>query len=337
MAVTIYDIAKKAGCSPSTVSLVINDSKKISDATKEHVRRIAAELGYYPNYTARSLKNSQTYTIGVIAPNLKNPLFCMMISGITDTAIKHGYNIVLGLSEQSIENERNNIRMLSERRVDGLVVFPSFLEEIFPDFISGVDEKKIPLILCGTSSKCSKNINYVKSDNQLGAFLATEHLINQGYKNIAFICAVTDKQQAASRIEGYKKAHEKYKITYKDELISFCSQEKEDIFNTTVNLISTKEVDAIFCLYDYMALTVIQAVNSVGKRIPEDIGIIGYDNIDIGVLLPTKLSSVDTHAYEVGQLATEKLINKIQNPDLKIDNVILKPEIKIRDSSKKAL
>ena len=146
MAVTIYDIASKAGCSPSTVSLVINDSKKISDATKSHVRKIAEELGYYPNYAARSLKNSQTYTIGVIAPNLKNPLFCMMISGISDSANKYGYNIVLGLSEQSIEIERNNIRMLSERKVDGLVIFPSFLEEIFPDFISGVDEKNMPMV-----------------------------------------------------------------------------------------------------------------------------------------------------------------------------------------------
>ena len=193
MLVTIYDIAKKIGCSPSTVSLALNDSPKISTATKELVHRVADELGYTPNYAARCLINNQTHTLGVIAPDLNNPLFCMMVGGIANTANELGYSIILGLSEQSVEKEKSNIQMLSEKRVDGLVVFPSFPDEVLPTTVDSADTR-IPLILCGNSNKANENLSFVKCDNHTGGYIATEHLRENGCRRIACICAIVEKK-----------------------------------------------------------------------------------------------------------------------------------------------
>ena len=334
MLVTIYDIAKKLGCSPSTVSLALNDSPKIPDTTKEKVRNTARELGYTPNYAARCLINNQTHTIGVIAPNLSNPLFCMMVSGIASTANELGYSIILGLSEQSVDKEKSNIQMLSERRVDGLVVFPSFPDETLPSFVDR-DDSRIPIVLCGSSNKYNDNISFVKCDNHMGGYIATEHLIKNGCKRIACVCATVKKGQATSRVSGYENALEFYNIPLDENLIAYCSQDFDDIFNTTVNLIENHNIDAVFCLYDYMSLPVIRAALSLNKRIPEDIAIIGYDNIDIASQLPIPLSSINTHAYTVGSLAAKHLINKMQNPDDEVKKILLKPEIIIRQSSEK--
>ena len=336
MAVTIYDIAKKAGCSPSAVSLAINNSKKVSEATRQRVLRIASELGYTPNFSARSLKRSQTHMIGVIAPNLDNPLFCTMISGITHVANNHGYSIVLGLSAGSLETEKYNINMLSERRVDGLIVFPSFPDFIFPSFIDGIDNKKIPLVLCGLSNKSKNAINYVKCDNHKGGYIATEHLIKNGCNKIACICATNEKTQASSRIAGYKQAHNNYGIFVDENLILFCSTDSQSIYDSTIDFVKKYNVDGIFCLYDFMALPVMRAVLSLGKRIPEDVAIIGYDNIDLSSNLVIPLSSVKTHAYEVGSLATEKLISEIKDPDFVIQPTVFEPELIVRQSSDKS-
>ena len=333
MAVTIYDIAREAGVSPSTVSLVMNNSKKIKSSTTAHVREVAKKLGYIPNFAARSLTNSQTFNLGVIVPNLSNPLFCSMLGEIVNAAHNHGYGIVLGLSDQSIDKEKQYITMLSEQRVDGIIIFPTFLDDIFPEFIKGKNDAEIPMILCGTSTKQSDNINYVKCDNHMGGYIATEHLIQTGKHRIACLCAVEEKTQAISRIAGYRDAHEFYNLPYPAELVSFCAPDSESIYQETVRLINEQGVDAFFCLFDYMCLPVICAIEALGKRIPQDIAIVGYDNIDISAMLPIPLTSVETHARQIGSMAVNQLIKKIEDPTTETRKVVVKPELIIRASS----
>ena len=335
MSVTIYDIAKEAGVSPSTVSLTMNNSSKIKEETKKYVREVAKRMGYTPNYAARSLINNRSFTIGVVVPNLTNPFFTATLSEIVHTANDYGYNIMLGSSEQSIDKERNYIEMLSEQRVDGIVLFPSFLEELFPDFIKGKDDATIPLVLCGSSTTSSDNITFVKCDNHMGGYLATEHLIKCGKKRIACLCAVKEKSQALSRIAGYRDAHEFWGLTYDKNLICFCQNETDDIFASTISLIKEHNVDAFFCLFDDMCLPVIRAVQSLGKSIPDDIAIVGYDNIDSSSRLPITLTSIDTHSRTIGSMAIKQLINKIENPTSEVRKIILKPELVIRESTVK--
>ncbi len=333
MPVTIVDIAKEAGCSAATVSLVMKNSPKIKSSTKQRVMEIANRLGYTPNFAARSLINGQTNLIGAILPNLDNPLFATMVSGVEKKASELGYSIILGISSQSLEKEKQYMQMLSERRVDGLLLFPSFLDELFPAFIEQQNDKKIPVVLCGTSGHMNTDISYVKCDNHMGAYIAIEHLIKIGKKRIACLCAVIDRSQANSRISGYRDALEFYDVKEENDLIIFCSQAPEDIARATEKLVTEKKVDAIFCLYDHMSITVMRTVQQLGKRIPEDIAIVGYDNISVSALLPISLTTIDTHATRIGSMATELLIKKIREPNTENRQISLKPVLVVREST----
>ncbi len=334
MAVTIYDIAREAGVSPSTVSLAMNNSNKIKASTTMHIHEVAKRLGYAPNFAARSLTNSQTYNIGVIMPNLSNPLFSSMLEEIVNTATGLGYGVVLGLSDQSIEKEKQYIAMLSEQLVDGILILPTFLDDIFPEFIKGKNDADIPMILCGASTEQSKNIGYVKCDNHMGGYIATEHLIQSGKRRIACLCAVKERTQATSRVAGYRDAHEFYGIPFSQELVSFCAPDNESIRAETVRLITEQNVDSFFCLFDYMCLPVIRAIETLGKKIPEDIAIVGYDNIDIASMLPIPLTSVETHSRQIGSMAVNQLVKKIKDSGTETRRIVLKPELIVRASSK---
>lgn len=333
MAVTIIDIAKEAKCSTATVSLSLQNSDKIRPETKERVLEVANRLGYHPNFAARSLIRGQTGTIGVVIPNLENPLFIELLRGIDEYITENDYCLVLGVSTLSEEKEKRFISMLSERRVDGLILFPTFLNDVFPEMIQGTDDRKIPLVLCGSSGLASSNINYVMTDNHMGAYLGTEHLIQIGRRHIAFIGAVVDAAQASSRVSGYRDALRFYNVGNNPAWEVYCSQAPDDIFRTTVDLLKKEPIDAIFCLYDYMALSVMRAVDSLRLRIPEDIAIVGYDNVGISSQLTTALTSIDTHSYKVGRTAAELLLQKIENPEITNQQIVFKPELIIREST----
>ena len=331
--VTIADVAKEAGCSISTVSLVMSDSEKIKAETKTRVLDICRRLGYSRNFAAHSLRNKRTKLLGVIVPNLENPMFSLMINGSESYASSMGYNIILSVTSLSLEKEMSNMRMLSERCVDGLLLFPTYLKELYPILASNNDIRKIPVVLCGSSGLPEIPISYVKCDNRMGAYIATEHLAKIGRKRIACLCAVASEQQALSRIQGYRDALDFYNIPAEDDLVVFCSQDAEDIFNSAIKLINEKQIDAIFCLYDYMSIAVMKAAKRLNLSIPEDIAIVGYDNITVSAFMPTSLTTIDTHGWRVGSMATELLIKKIQDPDMPERQIQLKPELVIREST----
>lgn len=152
--VTIYDVAKEAGCSTATVSLVLQNSDKIKASTQQRVLDAVEKLGYLPNFAARSLSSKFTNLLGLIVPNMENPLFAHMIKGVEEYANSKGYGIILGISDLSLDKEMFYMQMLQERRVDGLLVFPTFVDEIFERFICGKSDESIPLVLCGRCTDC---------------------------------------------------------------------------------------------------------------------------------------------------------------------------------------
>ena len=187
--VTIYDVAKEAGCSTATVSLVLQNSDKIKASTQQRVLDAVEKLGYLPNFAARSLSSKFTNLLGLIVPNMENPLFA-----------------ILGISDLSLDKEMFYMQMLQERRVDGLLVFPTFVDEIFERFICGKSDESIPLVLCGSTGVQEYPVSYVKCDNRMGAYMATDHLVTSGRRRIGCLCAVADHRQAESRINGYRDA-----------------------------------------------------------------------------------------------------------------------------------
>ena len=331
--VTIYDVAKEAGCSTATVSLVLQNSDKIKASTHQRVLDAVEKLGYLPNFAARSLSSKFTNLLGLIVPNMENPLFAHMIKGVEEYANSKGYGIILGISDLSLDKEMFYMQMLQERRVDGLLVFPTFVDEIFERFICGKSDESIPLVLCGSTGVQEYPVSYVKCDNRMGAYMATDHLVTSGRRRIGCLCAVADHRQAESRINGYRDALMFHGIERDDDLIRFCTQDTEDIHRAAAALLREQRVDAIFCLYDYMSIAVMRAVMSAGLRIPEDVAVMGYDNIPVSQFLPISLSTIDTHGQRVGSIAAELLIEKIQTPGTPCRQIQLKPDLIVREST----
>lgn len=330
--VTIYDVAKSANCSTATVSLVLHNSDRIKPETHEHVMRVVEKLGYTPNYMAQSLSTKSTNTLGIIVPNMENPLFSQMITGVEDCANKNGYDLILGLSNSESSKENFYLDMLQRKRVDGLIVFPTFVDSIV-DKLEHSKKSKTPIVLCGSSGNNTKKLSYVKCDNRIGAYLAINHLLDQGCSRVGCVFPVFDKQQCSSRLSGYKDALYYRNVEFEPSLIKTCSPEEDSIYNATLELIKEQKPDGIFCLYDYAAISVMKAVLSLGLSIPNDIALIGYDNINISKFLPISLSTIDTLGAEVGRYATETLINTILHPDAPVSQKTLKPKLIIREST----
>ena len=216
--------------------------------------------------------------------------------------------------------------------MDGLILFPSFLGSLSKK-VEYLSQLRTPIILCGGSGSELKNISYVKCDNRLGSYTAIRHLVDIGCRRIGCIFPVTDEQQYKSRLIGYQDALRAHGIPFRKELIRVCTPDNDSIFQATLTLLKEEKPDGIFCLYDYSAITVMRAVFCAGLRIPEDIAIIGYDNIKMSGFLPVPLSSIDTHSQEVGQKAAEILMQKITDPDEPFRQVVLKPDLIVREST----
>lgn len=331
--VTIYDIARVANVSTATVSLSLSGNERIRKETRDRILEIATELGYAPNYIAQSLSKKSTNTLGLIVPNIDNPIFSQMVSGVETYANSKGYNLLLGLSGSNRRKELFYFEMLQRERVDGLIVFPTFMDSL-KDKIKDEDTVKSRLVLCGSSgAEFNTDISYAKCDNRTGAFLAVSHLMDTGRKRVGCIFPVSTSQQCYSRKLGYEDALAAHNITYDEKLIKICSSDDDSIFNATKALLRQQHPEAIFCLYDYCAISVMRAIYSEGLRVPQDISVIGYDNIPMGKFLPTSLSTIETHSEEVGRTAAELLIEKITNPDALVRQITLKPELVIREST----
>lgn len=330
--VTIYDVAKKANCSTATVSLVLKKSNRIKPETQKLVMSVVEQLGYTPNYMAQRLNSKTTNTLGLVVPNVENPLFSMMISGIENYANTKGYNIILGITNSDDKKENFYLDMLQSKQVDGLILFPSFLDSL-AEKLDRLNKFQTPIVLCGSSGNKIQNISYVKCDNRLGSYTAIRHLIDIGCYKIGCIFPVVNKSQFESRVVGYKDALYYHDIPFREELIKICPPDNASISKATADLLKEQNPDGIFCLYDYAAISVIRAILKSGRRIPKDVALIGYDNIQISDFLPIPLSTVDTHAQEVGQKAAEILMQKIANAEEPCQQITIKPDLVIREST----
>ena len=329
--VTIYDVAKQVGCSTATVSLVLANDKRIQPKTAAKVLEAVESLGYKPNYTAKSLSTKRTDTLGLIVPNVENPLFSTMISGIEEYANSNNFDLILGVSNSDRKKELFYLDMLQTKRVDGLIVFPTYINSI-AERLNNSDMLP-PIVLCGSSGSKINNISYAKCNNNSGAYLATKHLIENGCKKIACIFPVDDPSQYSSRYNGYCDAMEEAGLAIKNELICVCKSDNKSIFESSTKLIKTQKPDAIFCLCDYHAIIVMRAIEELGLKIPNDIQLIGFDNINISSFLPTSLSTIDTNASKVGQMAAQLLIEKIKDPEAPVQQIIIEPKLVKRNST----
>lgn len=339
--VTIKDIARELGISPSTVSRALKDHPDISPETKKAVNELAEKLNYQPNVVALSLRQSKTNTIGVVIPEIVHFFFSTVISGIEDVAYKAGYNVILTQSNESFQRETTDIKALFNSRVDGMLISLSRETTNF-DHIESMMAKGVSIVFFDRVYD-NKNTSKVIVDDFSGAKEATLHLIAQGCKRIAHLEGPPNLGITKQRLEGYMEALKESNMPVDRNLIVSCPQGTiEQGREATEKLLAmTPMPDAIFSTNDPAAMGAMQAIKAKGLKIPNDIAVMGFSNWLFCSLMDPPLSSVDQPGFEMGQEAAKLLIRQIemrskqQDIDPQPETKELKTRLIVRESSLK--
>ena len=332
MRVTIKDIARKAGVSPAAVSKALNGQPDIGEATRGKILRISKELGYTPNMIARNLVKKGNKTVGVLIPDISTPIYPVIYKGINERAMEYGYTLFLGDTKRDLTNERKYIATMMENRVAGLLVSPvsndiSHLEEVV--------KNQIPIIYFGGKVNESMN-DYIGIDNLRGGALAVEHLTELGHQRITMICDDLNTRTRYDRVEGYRNAMINSGLT-PDVFIDDEGLKGRKCGSAAIKRILKRNQEAptaVFALNDLMAIGVMEALNTAGLRVPEDISVMGYDDIPFASLPMIGLSTIWQPKFETGEMALEQLHHRIIRDNWEGERqVVLQPELKIRTST----
>ncbi len=338
--VTIKDIARELGISPSTVSRALKDHPDISVQTKKAVNELSEKLNYQPNIVALNLRQKKTNTIGVVIPELVHFFFSTVISGIESVAYEAGYSVILAQSNESYEREKRDIKALFNSRVDGMLLSISRETNNY-DHIESILSKGVPIVFYDrmyTNPETSKVI----VDDYVGAKEAVNHLIEQGCTNIAHLQGTPGISVSEDRKRGYLDALRENNLPTKDNLIVECpSASLEEGKKAVKKLMSISPApDAIFANNDLLAMGAMMALKEKGLKIPDDIAVMGFSNWFFSQLMDPPLSSVDQPGFEMGQEAARLLIRQIETKDKeqadpKPETKVLKTRLVIRASSQK--
>lgn len=334
MNITIKDIAEKAEVSYATVSRALNGKYGVNPETRARIMAIANKLNYRPNAIARGLVKKQTHTLGLVIPDITNPFFPEVARGIEDGAQEAGYSLFLCNTNWEEAKEISYLGLLQEQRVDGIVIAPitdrgAALEQVL--------SPSLPLVYVSRAPHDTQR-SFVTIDDSRGGYLATEHLIERGYTSIGFIGAPEGSLTVDDRLEGFKLAFAKYGRQVEERYMLFGDFKRETGYNLIQRLISSGEMPrAVFAENDLLALGVIQGAREMGLAVPEDLAVIGFDDIPFASFPEVQLSTIGQPKYEMGKTALEMLIAGIEaGPQTTRPNgrrVILEPELIVRKSS----
>lgn len=313
--VTLKQIAKELDVSISTVSKSLKDSKEISEDTRQKVQAFAKLYNYKPNNIALSLKNKKTKTIGVIIPEIVHHFFATVISGIEQVANEHGYNVMVCLSDESFDKEVINMEMLANGSIDGFIMSLSKETQSKRDYhhVTEVINQGMPVVMFDRVTNdifCDKVI----IDDNNAAFQAVQNLIEKGLKNIALITTVDYVSVGKLRTDGYIKALKtndlkvNEKLILKIEDIDHCEEVIEE-------LIKNQKIDAVFAVNELFAVTAIKSAMKNGKKVPEDIAVVGFTDGIISKYSSPTITTVSQNGIKMGRKAAEMLIERLEDED----------------------
>ncbi|WP_191562570.1 LacI family DNA-binding transcriptional regulator [Metabacillus idriensis] len=330
MTYTIKDVAKKANVSIATVSRILNNQKGYSEKTKRKVLEAIEELDYHPNAIARGLINKKTSTIGVLFPALSSMLVTELLAGIEKAAHLHGSSVIVCHTESNGSKTMKYLQLLNEKRVDGIIFTSEVLKEEYYEFIQKMN---IPLVLLSTESR-AYSVPYVKVDDRHAAYSATQYLIKNGHTRIGMISGNrNDLIAGKTRIEGFKNALMDHGLPIQDSQIVY-----SEGFTFADGMEGLKKlrnqapgVTAVFTASDEIAFGAISAAFQMGVKIPEDLSIIGYDNLKIAEMSIPPLTSLAQPFYEMGEKAA-RMIFDMMNGDQLVESRIMPHSIKERSS-----
>ncbi|EGR4156935.1 LacI family DNA-binding transcriptional regulator [Vibrio cholerae] len=327
---TMKDIARLAGVSTSTVSHVINKSRFVSDEIVERVNNAAQQLNYAPSALARSLKMNRTKTIGMLVTTSTNPFFGEVVKGVERSCYHQGYNLILCNTEGDNQRMKASINTLLQKRVDGLLLMCSTLEGERLDVFDRYPDIPIVVMDWGPILFASDKIQ----DNSLqGGYMAAKHLIECGHKEIGCITGPLIRHQAQMRYEGYKRALAEAGIAINPDWIVESDFECEGGYQAFEKLYQRGKLpSALFVSNDMMAMGVIQAASQRGLRVPDDLSLIGYDDVHIAKFMTPALTTIHQPKYRLGKAAVDTLLYRLENPDTTAQVVQLEPTLVARSS-----
>lgn len=320
---TMKDIARIAKVSTSTVSHVINNTRYVSDEIREKIMKVVNELNYTPSAVARSLKVKETKTLGMLVTATSNPFFAEVVSGVEQYCNQHHYNLIISSIDGNEQRLQQNIQTLIQKQVDGLLLMYSDTRHAMVEQLN----LNLPIVVMDWWPT-ELNADKIYENSEFGAYLATKTLIEQGHKNIAIITGKLDKSLARNRLLGYQKALQDAHLPINPDWIIESHFDFEGGVEGMKKLLQiTPRPTAVFACSDTIAVGVYQVAWQQGLRIPQDISVIGYDNIMLAQYLTPPLTTIHQPKAELGKLAVETLLERIKSPDLEYKTTMLQPQL----------
>jgi LacI family transcriptional regulator len=327
---TIREVAERAGVSYATVSHVINNTRLVSQETRERVLAAMATLNYRPNALARSLRQGKTNTFGLVVPDSANPFFAEISRSIEDAAFRKGYSVFLCNTELDTQRELFYVDVLSKKQVDGIIFVAAGDQADSLDFLV---REGVPVVMIDRNVP-NVEIDAVLTDHQLGGFLATQHLLELGHTRIACIAGPSSITPSAERITGYRRALEQAALPYDEKLVLRGDYHPQSGFELTQAILKMDpRPTAIFALNDLMALGALRAAAEAGCSVPKELAIVGYDDLELARFTSPPLTTIAQPKKEIGAQAVNLLVDRISRKSLSPSRLVLPPELIVRRST----
>lgn len=325
---TIKHVAARAGVSFTTVSHVVNGTRPVSDQVRSKVEAAIAELGYVPSGVARSLRVRATGTLGLLLPNASNPYFAELARGIEDHAERNGYSVILCNSDDDIDKQLRYLRVLLERRIDGLIVATVASDAAFAEALANL---RVPLVLVDRSLD-GVDADQLRVDHEQGAYLATRHLLELGHRRIVCIGGPASTQVAQLRAAGYQRALAEAGI--EAQAVVDCPFTSPAGHAAAQTLLSAQlRPTAIFAGNDMIALGVLRAAAERGLQVPQQLSVVGFDDIEVSRYLHPALTTVGQCIGQLGEQVAARLLERIRTPGLAVSQQLIEPILVLRESS----
>jgi LacI family transcriptional regulator len=309
---TIYTVAQAAGVSPATVSRALNARRgsRISAETVQRVRRVADQLGYEPTHAAVSLRTRRTKTIGLVLPRLTDGVLAVMFEAAEDRARSHGYQAVALSTRDDPGEARKQVKRLLERDVDGLIIATATSVDPVLDRLAA---SGVPFVLL---NRVSGSHPAVASDDRLGGYLATKHLLGRGHERIGYIAGPLSTSTSSLRLDGYRHAHAEMGVPVDDQLIVEANFRADGGLDGAGRLLAAdRPPTALFAASDATALGAMAAARDLGLRIPGDLAVVGFNDTEVAALLPVPLTSVALPLEDMGAAAVELLLTRLRGDE----------------------
>lgn len=336
MKVDIKTVADKAGVSTATVSRVLRDYSGVKEKTRKKVLKVITDLNYEVNAVARSLRQKRTNTIGIIVGNVLSQFYSIIAKSVEDVAQKNGYNMILCNGDDDPQKELKYLKVLKSNRVDGIILTPTGKNSDYINWLIESDTKMVLLDRLIDGVECDAAL----VDNETGAYKAVKHLIDQGYRKIAIITGYLDRTTGRGRLNGYLRALNEAGIPRDDTLIKVGNFKKRSGIELTKEILQMENrPEAIFVSNIDMTLGTIIIIKEMGLKIPDDIGIVSFDDSEWAMLLDHPITVISQPVYSLGSTSAEMLIKRINDEQIGLNNkpivITLNTELIIRSSTKK--